>query len=223
MSVEENCIQPVYGKSSPIVDIWEYVQRYNLLPLLYKVISGEILDYKNAKSNIKNIIKQHDYYEWFATRMLNDKLLLYTEIVPSVKMHTWWTVTQKLPHIFKHVSCVMAIIMGGQPSGMQRNFNSRTCQLCFCNNRDDLFHILFRCNELETPRIRLLSKLSNAMPFAMATEFNNMNVNDKTMFILSPLKSLYVAEWNNIYVAIAIFVKEIYAARAKLYDNLEMV
>ena len=58
-------------------------------------MSGKLTDYQAAKRSVKNNIKRHDHFEWIGTCVLYDKLNIYTEIVHSVKIHTWWIVTQK--------------------------------------------------------------------------------------------------------------------------------
>lgn len=160
--------------------------------------------------------------KWYATCILYGDLNIYSELVTSVKIHNWWIVTQKIPHIFKSLSSIMAILMGGQPNGLQRNFKSQSCQLCESNDKKDLIHILFNCSELNEVRTNNLTNLNKVMPRAMVEEFNGMNVAEKLKFLLSPLHSQYIAEWKDIYVEIAKFVNAIYSLRAKLYDESSM-
>ena len=203
--------------------MWNQARNYDLLEFFYNVMSGNLSDYKAIKMKIKGSIRLHDKYEWFATCILYDNLTLYTEIIRSVKMHTWWIVTQKLPHIFKETSSIMAIIMGGQPCKLQRNFDSKTCKLCSENSKDDLTHVLFNCLALSELRNLHLYALSNVMPQAMKNTFDTMSVNEKIIFMLSPLHSGYIPEWNVIYIKIASFVQAIYKMRAKLYDEALLV
>ena len=58
------------------------------------------------------------------------------------------------------------------------------------------------------------------MPSAMHNDFLNMTDLEKLYFMLSPLKSEYISEWNAIYMAIASMIFEMYQDRAKRYDML---
>ena len=210
------------GRSnSPILDMWHQAEKYDILNIVNNIINGESNSYPVVKKQVKLIIKEHEHYEWAATCLLYHNLWLYSDLVQSVKLHTWWTVTQKLPHIFKQVSCVMAVIMGGQPRGLQRNFESSTCKLCTMNCTEDPLHVIFKCAELSDVRHNKMSKMYSCMPRAMYNDLLNMAELEKAHFILSPMRSKYIPEWNDIYMSIASMIFEIYEYRAKKYDDIQ--
>ena len=135
-----------------------------------------------------------------------DNMKLYIECVPTVKLHTWWVVTQKVPRLYKQVAAVMAIIMGGQPKAMQRNFDKTLCQICNSRMADNSCHVIFDCSALNSVRMKHLQIIYKNMPIPMISCFQAMSKFEQRHFLLSPLNSTYVAEWLHIYDAIAGFV-----------------
>ena len=204
--------------NSVILDMWKQAKKYDVWHLIENVISGKVTCYQNVKSEMKHIIKEHDYYEWRVSCSMYQNLSFYSDMVHSVNMHTWWVVARKLPHIFKQISCLMAIVMGGQPRGLQRNFDKSKCKLCSANCKEDPQHIIFNCNELQEVRNTKLLEMYSVMPKSMVNNMLDMTVSQQAMFILSPLRSLYIPEWNDIYVSIASLIFEIYKCRAMKYD-----
>ena len=91
--------------------------------------------------------------------------------------------------------------------------------LCSNYQRDDCYHVLFNCSALNETREEYLARLYDVMPQAMANVVNEITIKDKVKFLLSPLNSRYIPEWNNIYVAIASFVFAVYSQRANIYDE----
>ena len=133
-------------------------------------------------------------------------------------MHTWWVITLKLPHFYKQTSCIMSIVLGGQPHGLQRNLGKSVCGLC--GNREDASQVVFDCIELNDIRNCKIVRVYENMPNAMRLSIEGMSIREKAVFFLSPLKSKYVLEWDDIYKSIASFVFEIYKERAKKYDDI---
>ena len=80
-------------------------------------------------------------------------------------------------------------------------------------------HIIFHCTTLSNTRQENLSAILNTMPIAMVTSYELMTVNEKLIFICSPLLSNYIPEWQGVYENIACMVYNIFAARAKCYDE----
>ena len=159
-------------------------------------------------------------YEWKATCLMYNSLNIYSKLTHTIQMHTWWVVTQRVPHIYKQVSAVMAVIMGSQPSSMQRNFDHKFCQLCDGRASDNVLHVLFNCEALAPVRDRKLNAMYNSMPSAMINTYQIMNENEKAIFLLSPLSCKFISEWLNIYEAIANMVFGLYSTRSELYDDL---
>ena len=116
----------------------------------------------------------------------------------------------------------MSFIMGGQPSGLQRNLEFPICLLCNNYHCEDCYHVLFYCNASNETHEVYLSRLHDVMPQSMANEMNQMTIRDKVRFLLSPLQSSYIPEWNNIYVAIASFIFAMYPQKASMYDEINL-
>ena len=147
-------------------------------------------------------------------------LNIYISSVRTVKLHTWWVVTQKVPQIYNQVTAIMAIMMGGQPRAMQRNFDKKPCNICDARLADNPLHILFDCTALCNIRCEKIQRLHATMPIPMLTCFELMTRIEKLSFLLSPLQCGYVLEWRQVYEAIASMVFSLYTTRAKLYDAL---
>ena len=165
------------------------------------------------------MIKEHDFYEWKSTCLLYASLNTYIDSVNTIRMHTWWIVNQKLPHLYKSISAVMAVLMGGQPSGLQRNFDRKLCQICCDRVEDNAIHVILSCNALTSLRDTLLRSLYDSMPNSMLTCYQIMSPSDKVAFLLSPLSCSFVQEWLIVYENIANMVFKLYSTRAILYDS----
>lgn len=63
LSCEDVGDRSMYCISSPIADMWKYVKSYNLHDIFYDIMSGNVSNYQNIKSKIKNKIKLYDHYE----------------------------------------------------------------------------------------------------------------------------------------------------------------
>ena len=75
-------------------------------------------------------------------------------------MHPWWKYVDKQPHMKRYVSALMAVLMGGQPKGLQCNFDSIKCKICSSGARDSPAHILFECTALQETRSGVWTELS---------------------------------------------------------------
>ena len=156
--------------------------------------------------------------------MMNEKLQILCfsaqcKILPNV----WYKVTNISPHLSRNVSCIMALIMGSQPKGMQHNFEMSSCHLCDLHENDTPTHVLFKCKAhmIQQARDNQWSNILSVMPPAMATQVITLNDDDKTRFILTGLSGGYVAEWLPVYSSISMYVYKLYSLRDKLYRDME--
>ena len=118
------------------------------------------------------------------------------------------------------VSATIAVLIGSQPRGLQRNFNDKLCNICEIYGRDNSVHILFECTVLEDVRSKYLNKLFSSMPDNMAYDINRLNNVDKAKCMLSGYGKRYVPEWNSIYIHTLEFVYNMYQCRANTYDDI---
>ena len=202
------------------VGICKMAESYGLWSTIFDLTHSVEFNYVTIKKKIKASIKEHDSCEWKATCLMYDNLNLYLECVPTIKLHTWWVVTQKVPRLYKQVAAIMAIIMGGQPRSMQKNFDKKLCQICNSRMADNSCHVIFDCRALNSVRTKHLERISRTMPIPMIACFQTMSKVEKQMFLLSPLNSTYIAEWFPIYEAIAVFIYDVYKVRAEMYEVL---
>ena len=84
---------------------------------------------------------------------LYQNLDMYRDGVAGIQMHPWWVLLRHLLHLARQVSGTMAVFMGGQPVGMQRNISGNVCGLCSQRVKETPQHILFECQELDQQRI----------------------------------------------------------------------
>ena len=87
-------------------------------------------------------------------------------------MHAWWSLFKSRPKLGKAVSSVMAVLLGGQPSGMQSNFNHSPCNICCERAEDCSKHVLLHCSALNDIRKKYFEKIIDKMPSAMKMSFN---------------------------------------------------
>jgi hypothetical protein len=171
------------------------------------------------KHLIKRTVWHNEVIKWKLTCMLYSELRVYREVVTDIRLHTWWKVARDYPYLTRYVSCVLAVLLGGQPKGLQSNFGKSACRLCILNRKDTAQHILFECPSLEPAYSAEWRNVLLSMPYAMAETLRNANSRDKCVFILSGLSNSYIKEWVKIYETIAKFVYKIYVFRKQLYSD----
>ena len=111
-------------------------------------------------------------------------------------------------------------MMGSQPTSLQCNINKQTCSLCYGQLRDNAFHVIYECPELEYARNDAWTKVLAGMPSAMANEIDTFSTQDKLLYIVSGPQGPYVREWDDIYRNIARFVHRMYLTRYQLYNSI---
>ena len=124
-----------------------------------------------------------------------------------------------MPNMTRKVSALMALLLGGQPTGLQRNIEGKRCQLCYSDTNDDVVHVLWACQALDKCRKPRWENVISTMPESMAQDIQQLQWNEITLCILSGLGKTYIPEWSKTYVEIVNFMYEMYLFRAKLYDT----
>ena len=135
-------------------------------------------------------------------------------------MHPWWLFVKAGPIYFHKVARVMSVLMGGQPSKYQRNFDCITCKMCAGFFYESPMHILFECEALKHYRSTLWHVILSEMTDPLKQSINCMSCTEKVKFLLSCCNESYTKEWKNLYKAIADFVHKMYVYRAALYDAM---
>ena len=206
----------------PIKDMITYATKFNLLHIIKKVMSDDnIRTLDTIKKSVKDSVRYIDTQKWQATCLLYPELSIYCKYIGTIRMHAWWILCQFHPHVYKHVSSVMAVLMGNQPKYFQCFPISRLCKLCQDRITDSASHVLFECNALGHVRQNKLPSLYSHMPSAMKNSIAIMSNDEKTAFILSGLNdSRLINEWAQIMIDVCYYVHHMYGARKVAFDDL---
>ena len=171
------------------------------------------------KGIVKKTVWEYENIRWKASCILYGSLRDYSNHIGTIKLHPWWLFTKDRPHMTKYVSSVMALLLGSQPRGLQRNFNHTVCKVCDEGICDSPEHILFVCPELSLPRKTLLKEVLEIMPNRMARDFKELSQKNSVDFILNAFNSnKYVKEWSDIMDKMSRFVYFMYKKRADILD-----
>ena len=148
----KECIDGKYGKlASPISDMYKHAKKYGLDADIRKCLIDEsthIGEIEKWKTTVKNIIWQHEIAKWKISCMLYKELDIYRLSIDKLAMHAWWSLLRLRPNLGKQVSGTMAVLLGGQPSGLQSNFGGSPCGICDARVKDNNVHILLHCEDL---------------------------------------------------------------------------
>ena len=148
--------------------------------------------------------------------MMNANLDIYIKSVVDLKMHAWWSFVNVFPNKRKHVSAVLAVLMGVQPKELQCNLNSNKCKLC--GDYESSEHTLFECPNSHK-RHELWNRVNIVMPIALKEECQG---SIRTELILSCLKNTYIKEWDEVYHRILDFVYGMFQERFENYSRIEL-
>ena len=142
----------------------------------------------------------------------------YLKTIEDIKILLWWKFVQKRPVKIKQTSCVVALLLGTQPKGMQWNY-SGICTLCNERQQESPEHILFSCSYYNALRNYHMKSIEFYMPRVMRLEYETMNISKKCQFLLSGLNDSYIEERNCLYSEIADFAWHLYKKRHQSYET----
>lgn len=200
--------------SSPIATLYETASRYGLdADINYYLDSGEMPSKDTWKRKVKSIVDGVYLQRWTVECHMYSSLKVFVEIVSQIELNVWWVVCKKNPQLKRSCSTMVKLITGNHNLSSGRRqyvYKSRICQICN-GSEENIEHLLFECQRLDTRREALWSDILLAMPRAMSHQVDNMCNHDKVIFLLSGFKSYYISEWNNVYVAVLAFVGELYS------------
>ena len=111
--------------------------------------------------------------------------------------------------------------MGGQPSGLQRNYRRAQCKLCHEYLVQTNEHIILDCTSLQSYRHPLWNSVISNMNEVLKLDMMSRSNKDKIGLMLSCYKETYAVELNNLYKSTANFIYTMYVRRAEAYDCLE--
>ena len=205
---------------SPVLLMYKKAKQYGLENCVIKCLtSGNLSMIPYYKHIVKHTIWERENVMWKASAMMYKELGVYLKCISAIKILPWWLYAQKCPHHKVRISCIIAVLMGSQPKGMQRNIGKKKCHLCGMSESPK--HILFECPKLVNPRTQSWEGVLGVMPHSMMIDVDQLNMADKTAFILSGMNSAsFIVEWADIYYQIANFVYSVYKTRMLLYDEM---
>ena len=170
------------------------------------------------KQEIKKKIWERDNVKWKISCYMYEQLHTYLKIIPEIGMHPCWNLVRLKPYLSRQVAAVMSVLQGGQPRGMQRNFDKNRCLLCDTRENDTPQHILFECVDLSEVRQSMWPKVINCMPSGMASDVSAMRTGEITTFIISGLRGKFIIEWVDVYENMARFIYTMYKERSNKYE-----
>ena len=209
--------------AGPIANILHTFLEYGLFETFMHCVETKTFGDPNTwKGAVIKVVWERENDRWKATCILYGSLKAYSIIMQNIKIHPWWILTKNKPHLTRYVSSVIALLLGSQPRGLQRNFQNNLCNVCNARCLDTIEHVLFQCHCLKQLRRTWLYTIVSCMPRAMALDFLKLSYKEATELILNGLKcSKYVPEWIDILANICKFVHFMYKRRAELLDDVQ--
>ena len=197
--------------------------RYKLgLDVWEAILYGPIGSLNSKKIATRQLIWANEKQMWKATCILYGNVSNYQNMIKDIKMLAWWKFVRKKPIKMKQVSCLVAILSGTQPKGMQANF-SNLCRMCDERRYESPEHVLMRCPRLSAQRLIFIHRIKAHMPPAMADCYEGMTISEKIQFFLSGFNSSFIEEWSPLYSSVAEFVWGMYKCRYELYNEVEQL
>ena len=124
----------------------------------------------------------------------------------------------------KKASYCMALHLGAQPKGMQRNIDQSKfkCGLCTLRVNENFKHVLFECNELDETRQIEWRKVLTSMPEGMRIGMQSGDMPSELApgLLVSCSGGAYIREWDGIYMTSLDFVCRMYTKRSNMHDVL---
>ena len=177
------------------------------------------LNFLSEKQALKKAVYERESNRWKATCLMYSSLDIFRKAHTSISLNCWWYFVKIKPVMFKKVSSVVAVLMGTQPSGLQRNHGIRCCGLCGTENESTI-HVLFDCNKLRECRSQMWNNVTESMPEGLKLEMDSRDNTEKAIMLLSGFGQSFIHEWTQLYSNSARFVHTMYKKRSQLYDEL---
>ena len=208
---------------SPVASMFKCILKYDLQNVLIDFVMNGGGHLPQTKVKIKKIVWEYEVKRWNSMKLMYPDLENYYNCVTRPCLNVWWKYVAKFPNMNIYVRSLMAVLMGGQPLGLQCNFNSKMCKLCTYGNLENPAHVLFACSALQDTRDNTWARLLQVMPDAMSIGIENCNNDEKINQIFTCYGGSYISEWNEIYAQTAKMVYKMYHARYESYTNLNLI
>ena len=208
-------------KFSPVACMFRCVMKYELHTVLIEFIMNGGGNFNQTKVKIKKIVWDREVKRWKSMKFMYPQLDDYYKCLSGPRMNIWWKYVDKHPNMNSYVRTLMAVLMGGQPKGLQCNFVSNVCKLCTTGAMETPAHVMFACPALQDTRNNTWPRLLHAMPNAMAESMTNSTDIDRFGQMLSCYGGSYIDEWEGVYSQTVKMVHQMYRARYESYKAME--
>jgi hypothetical protein len=206
---------------SPIQDMYALSKKYKMDKILRDCLLSRSFGSSNhRKKQIKDVVLKAEHEKWRATCMLYGQLSTYTRTTARIDIHPWWILVKTIPQLMTETSATMAVLMGSQPKGMQRNFIRNRCGLCDSLLGENTAHILFECESLSRTRNQYWPTVVQCMPVNLAAHVSTLSHQQKTDLLISCYNGGFIFEWTSMYIATVKFIYALYKDRANKYDEV---
>lgn len=110
--------------------MYEMVKLYELEEVINLCMhTGDFSQMNIWKKVVRERVWKTEILKWKASCMVYSELGIYRACVLNTHMHLWWAPARQSPHLLRQISCILAVLLGGQPHGMQRNLGQTICKL----------------------------------------------------------------------------------------------
>ena len=167
-------IGPVRPKisQSPIKEMYRMAWLHNMGYVIWEaILYGPMGSFDDKKKLTKQLIWDNEIQRWKSTCLLYRNLDCYQNTVQDIRILAWWKYARKKKTVKKRqVSCVVALLLGCQPKGMQSNFLNHF-KMCDGRQHDSPLHVLMKCPCLSELRNAHIPRIQASMPTAMSRCF----------------------------------------------------
>ena len=198
----------------PIANIMETAKKYGLQgEISIAVVTAEYMPLRLWRKIVYNKIGNADRQRQTFTCQLYSSLSIFRQsIVGSWKIWPWWEHASRYPKETRRCQVMARMLVGARASDID---NQKMCDKCTSFKLETLAHILFECELEESVRILEWEKTKAVTPPVLTEEIERMDINKRTVFILSGLGGQYTPEWGKTYSSLANFITKVFKCRVE--------
>ena len=126
------------------------------------------------------------------------KYLPYERDVRSISI--WWHHAHRHPKFSRINRTIIRLILNVD------RFGFKICQECDMFVNSSIEHVMFECTANNVTRQKYWMMVMEVCPVQLIFAMNRMPIYERCVFILNGCNCKYIAEWNQLYSAISIFI-----------------
>ena len=206
-------------KEGPLQNFLQIADNYGLLPTVEQAIeTGADISLVSWKKYVKSLVIARDEREWAVKSHMFPSLQRLNSCVPKLKVNAWWMFVQKNPNYVSKCKIILKLFLEVHLLNSRRykfvNDVNPECDICDSSAPETVEHILFDCIGLNDIRKTLWNDVLQACPSeTLKDHIMTMSLLNRTNFLLNCMGNGYVAEWNEFFSNIAIFISTMYNKR----------